>query len=446
MLEWFGFPQDFIWGAATAAYQVEGAWDQDGKGESIWDRFAHTPGKIYRGDTGDRACDSYLRWPEDIELMRQIGLGAYRFSISWPRILPLGRGTVNPAGLDYYDRLVDGVMNAGIRPFVTLYHWDLPQQLEDEGGWPERGLVDAFVEYTDLVTRRLGDRVKDWTTINEPNCISQLGYALGYHAPGRRDASAAMAASHHLLLAHARAVAVIRANVAGAKVGMSVNVSPDYPASPEPQDVAAADAQRDLLNRCYLDALSGRGYPAGLNERLAPGANFIQPGDMEAIAAPIDAIGINYYSRLIVGDIQHPGADGLKAGLERTAMDWEVYPHGLYEILTWVAREYAFPNLYVTENGAAYDDRIEADGAIHDTQRIWYLTRHLMELRRAITAGVPLRGYFVWSLLDNFEWSFGLAKRFGLVRVDFESGKRTAKDSAHWYGQVIKSNGFRCAP
>lgn len=444
MTEWIDFPKGFIWGAATAAYQVEGGWNQDGKGESIWDRFSHTPGKISRGDTGDKACECYTRWPEDIAIMQSLGIGIQRFSISWPRILPDGRGRVNAPGLDYYERLVDGLLSAGIRPFVTLYHWDLPQKLEDEGGWPSRKVVDAFVEYADLVTRRLGDRVKDWTTFNEPNCVSQLGYAIGVHAPGRKDPAAAMAASHHLLLAHGRAVQVIRANVPAANICLAVNVSPVQPASSRPQDVAEADAIHDLQNRCYLDAISGRGYPAGMNERYTPHADFIQSGDMETIAAPVDAVGINYYSRRIVRADNSVGADELVAGPEKTDMDWEVYPQGLTDIITWIAKEYAFPALYVTENGAAYADSPEANGAaVHDPQRISYLARHLVAVRRAIDVGAPVRGYIVWSLLDNFEWAFGFTKRFGLVYVDYASEKRIVKDSARWYAQVIKANGFQ---
>ncbi len=438
------FPQDFIWGAATAAYQIEGAWNEDGKSESIWDRFCHTPGKIEDGDTGDVACDHYHRWQEDIRLMQELGLRAYRFSISWPRVLRDGLGPFNPAGMDFYDRLVDALLEAGIQPWVTLYHWDLPQRLEDLGGWPARSTVDAFCGYADAVSRRLGDRVKNWITFNEPYVSAFVGYEDGRHAPGRSDQRAALAAAHHLLLAHGQALPLIRANSPGAQVGITLNLAWMEPASPSLADRKAARWLDGRVNRWFLDPLAGRDYPADMLAFYRSAAEWIQPGDLELIAAPVDFLGVNYYFRNILraGDI--PEEENLPRTVfhsgEETEMGWEVYPEGLYNLLARLRFEYGFPAFYITENGAAFPDQLGADGQVDDQQRISYLRRHLQQLQRAVACGVPVRGYFAWSLMDNFEWSFGYSKRFGLFYTDYATQRRIPKASARWYARVIRAN------
>ena len=438
------FPSDFVWGAATSAYQIEGAWDEGGRGESIWDRFSHTPGRIARGDTGDVACDHYHRWREDVVLMKELGLKAYRFSLAWPRVLPEGRGRVNPTGLDFYSMLVDELLEASIEPFVTLYHWDLPQALQDQGGWPARLTAEAFVEYADLVTRRLGDRVKHWITLNEPFVSAFIGHLEGRHAPGHSDLGEALAAAHHLLLAHGWAVPMVRGNVTGAQAGITLNLGGQVPASPSFVDRAAAWQRDGVLNRWFLDPISGRGYPADIVAYYGHLMDFVQAGDLEAIAVPLDLLGVNYYTRNIVRSKQVAEAENSPrtalAKPERTEMRWEVYPDGLYDILGRVHFDYRFPALYVTENGAAYADQIDFDGSVQDPDRISFLKEHFMAAARAIAAGVPLRGYFVWSLLDNFEWGHGYWKRFGLVYVDFPTQRRVLKSSAHWYGRVIAAH------
>lgn len=447
------FPQNFLWGAATAAYQIEGAWKEDGKGESIWDRFSHTPGKIENGGTGDVACDHYHRWSEDIALMKSLGLLAYRFSIAWPRLLPAGRGQVNQAGLDFYSRLVDGLLAAGITPLATLYHWDLPQTLQDEGGWPNRATAETFVEYADLVTRHLGDRVKHWITHNEPWVIAFLGHQLGLHAPGWQDWPATIRTAHHVLLSHGWAVPVIRRNSPEAEVGITLNLAPIVPASASAADFQAARHTDGYLNRWFLDPLYGRHYPADMvadytaQGRLpAGGLSFVQPGDLDVIAVKTDFLGINYYFRTIARadeadtdllDIVSPASQ-----VERTDMGWEVYPDGLFDILCRVHFEYQPPKLYVTENGASYGDAPDAAGRVRDERRLTYLRQHFAAAHRAIQTGVPLAGYFVWSLMDNFEWAKGYNQRFGLVWVDYQTQQRLPKDSAHWYREVIAQNGF----
>ncbi len=433
------FPADFIWGAATASYQIEGAWDEDGKGESIWDRFSHTPGNILGGDTGNIACDHYHRWPEDIALMSDLGLDAYRFSISWPRIIPNGRGQINQAGLDFYSRLVDALLEAGITPFPTLYHWDLPQVLQDEGGWPVRSTAEAFVDYADVISRHLGDRIKHWMTINEPWVIASLGYLMGVHAPGHQELDEMLPASHHLLLAHGWTVPVLRQNSPDAEVGIVLNLGPQAPASPSAADKAVAWNFDGVHNRWYLDPISGRGYPADIVQSYGRELDYIQPGDMEAIAAPIDFLGVNFYNRSIHRNfgaannlpetVHHTG--------ERTEMGWEVHPESLYDLLGRLHFDYRFPAMYVTENGTACPDQFSDDGHVHDADRISYLQRHLGSAAKAIVAGVPLKGYFVWSLMDNFEWSFGNSMRFGLIYIDYKTQQRIFKDSALWYKRVI---------
>ncbi len=445
------FPAGFLWGTATSSYQIEGAWAEDGKAESIWDRFSHTPGKIRDNTNGDIACDHYHRWPEDIRLMKDLGLQAYRFSIAWPRILPAGRGKVNQAGLDFYNRLVDGLLAAGITPFVTLYHWDLPQALQDEGGWPVRSTAEAFVEYADVVSRSLGDRVQNWITHNEPWCISFLSHQIGEHAPGHQDWYEALAAAHHTLLSHGWAVPAIRRNSPFAEVGITLNFSHCEAACFSEHDRKLAREFDGYFNRWFLDPLYGRRYPADkvafyqeTSKALPNGLDFVQPGDYEAIAARTDFLGVNYYTREVFRD--HSAPDNLPQTVfaaphsERTDMGWEVYADGLYHLLNRLHFEYQTPKLYVTENGCSYADGPDAAGRVADQRRIDFLAAHFTAAQRAIQNGVPLEGYFVWSLMDNFEWAWGYKQRFGLVWVDFETQQRIPKDSALWYRDVIARN------
>ena len=453
METFLSFPPAFLWGAATASYQIEGAWNEDGKGESIWDRFAHTPGKIKNGDTGDVACDAYHRWAEDILLMKELGLKAYRFSISWPRVFPVGRGKVNPAGLDFYSRLADGLLEAGITPFVTLYHWDLPQALQDEGGWATRPTAEAFVEYADAVTRGLGDRVKHWITHNEPSVVALDGHFSGEHAPGIRDMAVAIQVSHHLLLSHGWAVPVIRRNSPGAEVGITLNVNWIVPASASAADRNALRREQGMWVRWYTDLLYGHGYPADLvadaiAEKYLPpeGMSFVQPGDLQAIAVPTDFLGLNYYARFIARDNDTP--DNLPQTVPISPPDeehwtetgWEVYPDGLFNALAWIYFEYQPPKIYITENGASYSNGPDAEGRVRDAHRLNYLRAHFAAAHRAIQAGVPVEGYFAWSLMDNFEWAEGFSQRFGLIWVDYQTQKRIFKDSARWYQKVIAEN------
>ncbi len=445
------FPDGFVWGAATSAYQIEGAGGEDGRGESIWDRFAARPGAIADGSDGAIACDHYHRWPRDIELMKWLGLGAYRFSVAWPRIFPSGRWQVNAAGLDFYDRLIDGLLEAGIEPFVTLYHWDLPQPLEDAGGWAARQTVDAFVEYVDVVSDLLGDRVRRFITHNEPWCISVLGYAEGLHAPGRRDWPAALAAAHHLLLSHGLATAVIRGNADDAEVGITLNLVPAEPASASAADRDACRAFDGAFNRWFLDPLYGRGYPedviadhVGAGRLPSLELPFVAPGDLATIAAATDFLGINYYSRAVVRSDRVAEADNAPRAVhlsdERTDIGWEVYPDGLRQLLVRVQRDYAPAAVYITENGAAYDTAPDEHGRVHDIERQRFLHAHLDAALQATRAGVPLAGYFVWSLLDNYEWQEGYRKRFGIVWVDFVTQERVIKESATQYRAIVAAN------
>jgi beta-glucosidase len=446
------FPEGFFWGAATSSYQIEGAWAEDGKGESIWDRFSHTPGRIEDGSTGDIACDHYHGWPEDVALMSSLGLQAYRFSLSWPRVLPAGRGRVNQAGLDFYDRLVDGLLEAGIAPFATLYHWDLPQVLQDEGGWAARSTAEAFAEYADVVSRRLGDRVKHWITHHDPFVAAFTGHVEGRHAPGLHDFPAALAAAHHLLLSHGWAVPVIRHHSPAAEVGIALNLSPAVPASSSPADRRAAREFDGVVQRWFVDPLYGRDYPADVvaaflaRGHLPGGLAHVQEGDPDAIAVPTDFLGVNYYFRQVLRDElaldNQPRTVFVAPESEWTDMGWEVYPEGLYETLCRLHFEYRPTKLYVTENGASYGDGPDAAGRVSDERRIAYLRDHLAAAHRAVQAGVPLSGYFVWSLLDNFEWARGYTQRFGLVWVDFQTQQRVLKDSALWYKAVIAKNGL----
>ena len=444
------FPDDFLWGVATSSYQIEGAWNLEGKGESIWDRFTHTPGKIQDGSTGDIACEHFHRYPEDIALMQSLNVQAYRFSIAWPRILPAGRGQVNQAGLDFYSRLVDGLLEAGIQPFVTLYHWDLPQALQDEGGWPVRSTAEAFVEYADVVSRHLGDRVQHWMTHNEPWCTSFLSHQIGEHAPGwKNDWPAALRAAHHVLLSHGWAVPVLRRNSPDAEVGIVLNFEHVEPASSSAADQQAARLQDGYINRWFLDAVYGRQYPADMVDAYAQagflpnGLDFVEEGDFEAMGVQTDFLGVNYYTRSVV----RMGGEGWPEAVtvpdvERTEMGWEIYPQGLYHLLNRLHFEYRVPKLYVTENGCSFSDGPDASGRVPDQGRLDYLREHFSAAHRAMQNGVPLAGYFVWSLMDNFEWAKGYLQRFGIVWVDFDTQERIPKDSALWYKDVIARNGF----
>ena len=433
------FPVDFLWGAATAAYQIEGAWNEDGKGESIWDRFSHTPGKIRDGDTGDVACDHYHRYRDDIALMRQLGLKAYRFSISWPRVIPNGWGAVNPAGLDFYDRLVDELLAANIQPFVTLYHWDLPQALQDRGGWPRRDLCGWFADYAALMARHLGDRVTRWMTFNEPWVSCFLGHQMGVHAPGLQDPKLAAQSAHHHLVAHGLAMQAIRAIAPLAQVGIVLDAFPTETDTDVPKDQAIVAQSWDHSVGLFLDPLLRGHYPPQVAQEHESLGVEIRPSDMALIAQRLDLLGINHYSRNLVQNGQQvkpvPGA-------EYTEMDWEICPPAFGRLLRRLKREYPLPPLYITENGAAFRDEVSADGQVHDLRRIAYLREYFTQARLAMDDGVDLHGYFVWSLLDNFEWSNGYSKRFGLIHVDYATQQRTLKDSAKWYAQVIARNGL----
>ncbi len=435
------FPPSFRWGAATSSYQIEGAAALDGRTPSIWDTFSHTAGKTKNGDTGDIACDHYHRYLEDVGLMQELGLNAYRFSVSWSRVLPEGRGRVNPAGLDFYARLVDACLERGIEPFLTLYHWDLPQTLEDRGGWGNRDTAHAFAEYAGLLSQHLGDRVQHWMTHNEPWCTAFLGHQTGMFAPGKRDEKLALQVTHHLLLSHGLAIPALRAHSQGAKVGAALNLWTVHAASDAPEDLAAANRYDGFANRWYLDPLYGRGYPADMLEWYGDKAPEVQPGDLETIATETDFLGINYYIRMVMEhdpDDAHLNASPIHPAGEYTAMNWEVYPDGLRECLERVGSQYPVKGIYITENGACYDDTVQ-NGAIHDHARTAYLQSHLKASLEALRNGAPFQGYFAWSLLDNFEWAEGYGRRFGLTHVDFATQERTLKNSAHWYSSFLKA-------
>jgi beta-glucosidase len=428
------FPAGFVWGAATAAYQIEGAVADDGRGESIWDRFSHTPGRIRNGHTGDVACDHYHRFREDVAIMADLGLDAYRFSVSWPRVIPAGTGAVNEAGLDFYERLVDALLEDGIAPHLTLYHWDLPQALEDAGGWPVRATALAFADFAAVVAGRLGDRVGHIATLNEPYIVADHGYRTGAHAPGRVEPAAATAAAHHLLVAHGLGTQAIRAAAPRAAAGIVLNLEPKHPATSHILDLEAAIVAHDQINRWFLDPITGRGYPKDGAEAWGWKGEEILAGDMEAIAAPIDFLGVNYYSRHMVRSTLFPPPEAAPRRPERTDMGWEVYPEGLTEVLEFAASRTGDLPLYVTENGAAY--ALDETDPEHDPERVSFLRRHVDSALTAIDHGVPLRGYFVWSLLDNFEWAHGYAHRFGIVHVDFETLERKVRDSGRFWASV----------
>jgi len=441
------FPDDFIWGAATSAYQVEGAWNEDGKGPSIWDTFSHTPGRIANGDTGDVTVDHYHRFPEDINLMVELGLKAYRFSVAWSRIQPSGTGAANPAGLDFYDRLVDELLAKQIEPYLCLFHYDLPQPLQDKGGWPNRDTAFAFAEYARLVSERLSDRVKIWMTHNEPWVVAFAGYFSGEHAPGIKDPPAGFKAIHHLLLSHGLAAEAIRAEARQpVKVGITLNLNPVYPASDSRKDQEAAKRIDTVLNRSVLDPLLKGTSP--MQEILAVRlllTGVIKPGDLKKVR-DLDILGINYYTRTVVKD--DPSFPVVAAsqvypeGNEYSGM-WEIYPEGLFTLLKRIWEDYQPKcEILITENGVPVPDGKDYDGRVRDERRIRYLSSHLDQIHRAIQDGIPVKGYFHWTLLDNFEWAYGFAPRFGLVYVDYKSLQRTIKDSGRWFAQVIRENGF----
>lgn len=447
------FPDRFIWGAATASYQIEGAVREDGRSPSIWDTFSHTPGKTWNGDTGDVACDHYHHVEQDVALMRELGLDAYRFSIAWPRIIPDGTGAANQAGIDFYSRLVDTLLTNGITPVVTLYHWDLPQVLEDRGGWLNRDIADWFTTYASLTTAALGDRVRHWTTLNEPWCSSLLSYAIGAHAPGHTDPLEGIVAAHHLMLSHGRAVRVIRENCPGAEVSITLNPTQVY--GPEGGDEADADAVRradNIYNGIFFSPIFAGRYPDGFLDDTAHLTDhaYIEDRDLIEISTPLDNLGINNYfpTRVRAARGEEPGTPAL-AGMERVAevapqpphtdMGWEILPQGHYDILMRSAKESGLP-IYITENGSAWPDIVSEDGQVHDPDRIAYLHGHLNAVADAIEDGVDIRGYFAWSLLDNFEWAFGYAKRFGVVYVDYDTQERIIKDSGKEYARIIRSS------
>nr|WP_233521794.1 GH1 family beta-glucosidase [Streptomyces triticagri] len=440
------FPPDFHWGTATSSYQIEGAVAEDGRAPSIWDTFSHTPGKIDNDDHGDRACDHYHRWREDVALMKQLGTNAYRFSLAWPRILPGGDGPPNAKGLDFYDRLTDRLLAEGITPSVTLYHWDLPQALQDRGGWPERDTAEHFGAYAALVAERLGDRVTQWTTLNEPLCSAWIGHLEGRMAPGLTDLTAAVRASYHLLLGHGLAARAIRAAVPTAQVGIVNNLSTVAPASDAPEDVAAARRMDGHSNRWWLDPVHGRGFPADMLDVY--GVELPEKaGDSATIAAPLDHLGLNYYFPVTVADDPAGPAPYARQvrrhGVPRTGMDWEIDAGGIEQLLLRLTREYGARKLYVTENGSAYPDVVRPDGTVDDPERQAYLEEHLAACARAVRQGAPLAGYYAWSLLDNFEWAYGYDKRFGLVHVDYDTQVRTIKGSGHRYADIIREHGWQ---
>lgn len=424
------FPRDFVWGVATSAYQIEGAAREDGRADSIWDEFCRRPGAIRDGSSGERACDHYHRSAEDIALMADLGVTAYRFSIAWPRVQPLGAGDWNEKGFDFYDRLLDGLLERGIAPYLTLYHWDLPQALQEGGGWLNRSTVDRFAEYAVEVARRFGSRAASIATHNEPWVVAILGHEAGIFAPGLNSRKSAMQVAHHLLLSHGVALQALRAQGCAAPLGITLNQAPIHPATESPADLARARLDDGLTIRWYMDALLRGRYPQDVLAFLGEDAPQVAHGDMETIRQPLDFIGINYYTRNLSGT----GAprDPVASGREVTDMGWEVFPGGLSELLLRLKADYDLPPLYITENGAAYPDRL-VDGRVADADRISYLHRHIAALADALEGGVDVRGYFVWSLIDNFEWADGYTRRFGLVYVDYATQRRTLKDSAHWY-------------
>jgi beta-glucosidase len=435
------FPDGFRWGVATSAYQIEGAVQEDGRGESVWDRFSHTPGRTQNGDTGDVACDHYHRYAQDLDLMQALGIQSYRFSIAWPRVIPAGSGPLNPKGLDFYKRLVDGLLQRAITPLPTLWHWDTPQQLEEQGGWVNRDTAQRFAEYAATVFRSLGDLVPAWMTLNEPKTVVQVGYLYGGHAPGFNNPHKAYAALHHLLLAHGLAVQAFRASGTQGQIGIVLNLMPIYPASGDQDAAAAVRTQDGYENRLYLDPVLRGRYPEDILaaiDRESQVTTLIKAGDLAVIGAPIDLLGVNYYGP---GYVQRDGnvVDGPHP---RSLAGWqEIYPDGLYDLLVRIKQDYGDVPLSITENGIPTNDTLNGD-RVDDRERLIFLHGHLAAAHRAIQAGVNLRSYYVWSLLDNFEWAAGYSQRWGIVYVDFQTQRRTPKRSALWYREVIRQHGL----
>ena len=440
------FPADFVFGVTASAYQIEGAWDEDGKGESTWDRFVRQPGRILNGDTGDVACDHYHRYPEDVALMADAGIPAYNLTTAWTRIIPDGIGPVEPRGVAFYDRLVDELLEHGITPYVTLYHWELPQALQDIGGWANRETIDAFARYADVVSGALGDRVTQWATHNEPWVASFLGHYFGEFAPGHTDLAEALTVGHHLLLAHGRSVPVIRANAPGSDIGIILDCRPSTPASADPADVAANRHFDGFRNRWFFDPVFGKGYPDDIIKayetlgRLPE--DMIREGDMATISEPMDFCGINFYTSLTIDSDsaeleQSEGPVGAPAAPGYTEMGWKVDPDALGSFLRRVHNDWDPPPLVITENGASYSEAISSEGRVHDVRRIDYLARHIQQIEDARREGIAVEGYFVWSFLDNLEWRAGYSQRFGIVWVDHTTQQRILKDSAYWYRDRI---------
>jgi beta-glucosidase len=435
------FPDGFLWGVASSSYQIEGAWNEDGKGESIWDRFTHTPGKVVNGDTGDVACDHYHRYAKDVALLKDLDVKAYRFSTSWPRVLPEGKGEANRAGLNFYSRLIDEVLRAGIEPVVCLYHWELPQRLQDERGWANQNIVQYFADYAELMARELGDRVKRWVILNEPRCIAWLGHLYGVHAPGMKNLEVALKVSHHLMLAQGKTVQALRDVSHDFQVGTVVDLNAFHPISDDKKNQEATGKLHELWNRWFTDPIFKGNYPP-LAETLG-----MRPSrdDAALIKQPLDFLGVNYYTRQLVA---HDSSDNLtgarviKKKTPITEMGWEIYPSGLYEVLMNLRKEYDNPVLYVTENGVAFEDNVTKEAKVQDDDRIAFLRDHIAAVYQAIRDGVKVKGYFVWTNMDNFEWAEGYSKRFGLIRTNYETLERTPKKSFYWYKQVIANNGF----
>ncbi|MBT9486233.1 MAG: beta-glucosidase [Rubrivivax sp.] len=430
------FPHDFVWGVATSAYQIEGAAAVDGRGPSVWDSFCAVPGAIADGSNGDVACDHYHRWAQDLDLIRDLGVDAYRFSVSWPRVQPDGMGAWNPKGLAFYERLVDGLLARGIKPYLTLNHWDLPDALQARGGWAARDTVHRFVDYALQMDRHLGDRIASITSHNEPWVMATLGHETGLFAPGIKHRATAMQVAHHLMLSHGLALQALRAQGCQARLGIVLNLSPIRAATDRPEDIAQARLEDGRSVRWYMDPLLRGAYPDDVLQHLGADAPQVEAGDMAAIQTPLDFLGLNYYTRSVVS------ADGSwdvkTSGKPLTDMGWEVYPEGLTELLLRLHRDWPLPPLYVKENGAAFKD-VFADGRVHDVERTDYIARHIAAVGDALRQGVPVVGYMVWSLLDNFEWASGYAKRFGIVHVDYATQQRTLKDSALWYRDFLRA-------
>ncbi len=434
------FPADFVWGVATSSFQIEGAAAEDGKGPSIWDRFCRMPGAIADASDGDVACDHYHRWAQDLDLIASLGVDAYRFSMSWPRVRPTGAGAFNAKGLDFYEKIIDGLLARGVQPHLTLNHWDLPAELQARGGWAARDTVHRFVEYAQAVATRFGDRLATITTHNEPWVMATLGHESGIFAPGIKDRAVAMQVSHHLLLSHGLALQALRARGCRARLGIVLNLSPIGPATDKPEDAAAARLEDGKLVRWYMDTLFNGSYPADVLEHLGADAPKVQEDDLARIATPMDFLGLNYYTR---GVVSASGAwDVASSGHALTDMGWEIYPDGLTELLLRLKRDWKVPPLFVKENGAAFKDTLQ-DGQVHDADRTDYIARHIAAVAQALRQGVPMEGYMVWSLLDNFEWASGYVKRFGIVHVDYATQQRTLKDSALWYREFLRQQRLR---